>query len=302
MAVVYPSSHIPRNSAIVVAFSLCVVITSIATGTSLAQQPLRQLIDHELSPPTGVADEICSDAEFLRRVSLDLTGMPPLADEARRFIADTDPNKRTDLVDRLLASPQSARHLASMLDLMLMERRPNSNVSQDEWNAWLVSAVRANKPWNLLAREILSANGDDPQNRAPSRFYLDRGCEPNVLARDVGRIFFGKDLQCSQCHDSPLVSDFLQSDYQGLLAMTAAGYELKKKHGDKDVNVYAERAGTDIAFESVFNKGTPHRTGVRIPGSETIAEPFFVPGEEYEIAPADGVRSVPRFSRREHVA
>ncbi|MCA9062653.1 MAG: DUF1549 domain-containing protein [Planctomycetaceae bacterium] len=263
---------------------------------------LHQLIDQQLAPSPGIADVVCSDEEFIRRASLDLTGMPPLADEVVAFVQDSETDKRIRLIDHLLASPQSARHIASMLDLMIMERRANSNVSQDEWNAWLIAAIRENRGWNQIASEILSANGDDPEHRAAARFYLDRGAEPNVIARDIGRVFFGRDLQCAQCHDSPLVSDFLQADYQGLLAITATGYEVRKKVGDKDLNVYAERAGSDLAFESVFNRGNPHRTGPRLPGDPTITEPFFLPGEEYEVPPGDGVRSVPKFSRRQILA
>ena len=79
---------------------------------------------------------------FLRRASLDLIGMPPTADDARSFLNDAAPNKREQLVDRLLASPHYARHLASTLDLMLMERRANTHVTADEWQAWLLKSVR----------------------------------------------------------------------------------------------------------------------------------------------------------------
>ena len=84
-----------------------------------------------------------------------------------------------------------------------------------------MKCVRENKPWNVLAREILQADGDDPAQRPAARFALDRGSDPNVLTRDIGRIFFGRDMQCAQCHDHPLVDDYLQSDYHGLLAFVA---------------------------------------------------------------------------------
>ena len=106
----------------------------------------------------------------MRRVSLDLVGMPPTADEARAFIADEATDKRERLIDRLFASPQFARHLAAVLDLMLMERRPNTNVTADEWQAWLLKCVRENMPWNLLVREILAADGDDPRKRPRGPF------------------------------------------------------------------------------------------------------------------------------------
>lgn len=263
---------------------------------------LHNLIDKQLTSAAGLQPLRSTDGEFLRRVSLDLTGMPPTADEARAFIADQSLDKRARLIDRLLASPQSARHLASTLDLMLMERRANTHVSADDWQAWLLKSIKENKPWNVLAREMLTADGEDPALRPAARFVLDRSSEPNLLTLDIGRVFFGKDLQCAQCHDHPLVEDYLQSDYHGLLAYVSPGFAFVKKEGDKQITLHAERAGSDLAFESVFIKGEPHRTGPRIPETVTLDEPFFLPGEEYTVAPADNIKPVPKFSRRAKLA
>lgn len=267
-----------------------------------AQEPLHQIINRELALPAGLQIPPASDAEFLRRASLDLTGMPPSADEARAFINDTAPDKRQKLIDRLLQSPLHHRHLAASLDVMLMERRANQHVSQDEWMAWLMASVRSNKPWNILVRELLTADGEPGPGRPAARFLLDRAAEPHTVARDVGRVFFGRDLQCAQCHDSPIIADFLQQDYQGLLAVSTATYPVVRKIDGKDVTVLGERAGGDLTFESVFAKGTSHRTGPRLPGLPARVEPFLVPGEEYEVAPADGVRAVPKVSRRQWLA
>ncbi|MBX3438210.1 MAG: DUF1549 domain-containing protein, partial [Planctomycetaceae bacterium] len=269
---------------------------------------LRERIDRQMAASGD--QPVCSDAEFLRRASLDLIGMPPTVDEVREFLADGAPDKRERLVDRMIASPQFARHLASTLDVMLMERRANTHVPQDDWYGWLVDCVRNGEPWNLIVREILTADGDNPAARGPARFFLDRESEPNLLTRDIGRIFFGRDFQCAQCHDHPLIDDYHQADYHGLMAFLAPGYAVIRKEtvkeGDKEttkeVTLYAEKAGSDLTFESVFIQGTPHRTGPRIPGKVEIEEPFYYPGEEYEIAPADGVKSVPRFSRRAQLA
>jgi len=290
--------HVERGTCLCVLLAwLLIPIVAVA-----ADEALRDLINRELSPPSGTQWPKSSDEEFLRRVTLDLNGMPPGMDDARSFLNDTDPQKREKLIDRLLESPLFARHLATTLDVMLMERRPNTHVSQEEWQSWLLKSVRENKPWNVLAKEIMTADGDVPENRAAARFYLDRNSEPHVITRDLGRIFFGRDMQCNQCHDSPLVSDYLQRDYHGLLAIASAGYAVTKKVADKDITVLGERSGSDVTFESVFDKGNTHRTGVRLPGGVSIAEPFLYPGEEYSIAPADGVRSVPKFSRRAALA
>ena len=290
------------KTSVVIVLQLAVIFGFAQTSTVHGDDSLRSLIDQRLKPVSGVVPVRCSDAEFLRRVSLDLNGMPPTADEARLFLAAAETNKRELVVDRLLASPHYARQLASTLDLMLMERRANTHVTADEWQAWLMKSARDNKPWNVLAREILTADGDDPGQRPAARFVLDRGAEPNVLTHDISRIFFGRDMQCAQCHDHPIVADFLQSDYHGLLAYVAPGYTVVRKEGDKQVTLYAERAGSDLSFESVFIKGTQHRTGARMPDDLAVEEPFFLPGDEYQIAPADAVKSVPKFSRRARLA
>ena len=264
-------------------------------------ESLHSLIDQHLKPVLGLEPGRCSDAEFLRRASLDLIGMVPTADEARAFIADQLTDKRERLIDRLFASPQYARHLAAVLDVMLMERRPNTHVPSDEWQAWLLRSVRENKPWNALAREILQADGDNPAQRPPARFALDRASDAHAVTRDIGRIFFGRDMQCAQCHDHPLVEDYLQSDYHGLLAFVAPSYALVRNEGGTQRTLQAEKAGGDLMFESVF-EGVQRRTAPRMPDSVMIDEPFFLPGDEYQVLPADNVKPVPKFSRRAKLA
>src|SRR5215813_9299287 len=97
------------------AFFVCVL--AYATSVRGEDEPLHKQIDKLLVPVGGISPGTASDAEFLRRVSLDLIGMPPTADEARAFISDKDPEKRVKLIDRLFASPHYARHFATVLDL-----------------------------------------------------------------------------------------------------------------------------------------------------------------------------------------
>ena len=267
------------------------------------REPLHRRIDRLLAadrigPPIAPA----SDAEFLRRVSLDLTGMPPSSEDVKAFLADKDADKRARAVDRLLESPLFARHWATTLDVMLMERLPNQQVPDDEWQAFLLDAARRNRPFNELVAELLRADGGDPKNRAPARFYLDRESEPNRITRDVGRILFGLDLQCAQCHNHPLVEDYRQSDYQGLLAFFSPGSELVKMEGIKKTSFFPEKVGKDVAFDSVFVKDDHHLTGPRLPGGVELDEPVFPPGDEYKVKPARDVMPVPRHSRRAMLA
>lgn len=273
-----------------------------AAGPALSPQPLRAQIDALISAALTIpAASRSSDAEFVRRVYLDLTNMVPSSADAKAFLDDPGPDKRERLIDRLLASPQFARRLQNFYDLMFMERRPEKNVSLTEWREFLRQSAAENKPFDRLVREILSADGADPQHRAAAKFFLDRDADANLLTRDVGRIFLGVDLQCAQCHDHPLINDYEQQHYYGLFAFlnrTYAFTEPKKKQV-----LLAEKAEGEVVYKSVFapeqgeRKTTPH-----MPADQPMAEPAFEDGHAYFTPPADGVRPAPKFSRRAQLA
>ncbi|MEI8022408.1 MAG: DUF1549 domain-containing protein, partial [Schlesneria sp.] len=242
---------------------------------------------------------VAGDAEFLRRVTLDLHGVIPTAAEARAFLADASPNKREILVDRLLSSPRYAVHMANVFDVMLMERRPDKHVPTPEWQKYLQAAFQNNVPFDQLAREILSADGVDPTLRPAAKFFLDRDAEPNIMARDIGRIFFGMDLQCAQCHDHPLVDHYLQTDYYGLYAFVNRTVVFADEAAKK--SFLGEKSDGEASYKSVFTQDAGH-IRPQLPGENEIDEPRFRQGEDYVAAPLPGVRPVPKYSRRAKLA
>ncbi|HET6883494.1 MAG TPA: DUF1549 domain-containing protein [Pirellulales bacterium] len=273
-----------------------------APTATLPNVPLHEIIDQEIGAALlakGITPAVkADDAEFLRRTYLDLTGSIPTLGEAKAFLDDKSPVKRQQLVDRLLNSPEYARHMQRVFDVVLMERRPAQHVPQAQWEEYLRSSFAANKSWDVLVREILAADGADANLRPAARFYLDRGGEPNLLARDVGRLFLGRDMQCAQCHDHPLVDGYLQADYYGLMAFFSRSFLFAPKSEPKAV-VFAEKAEGDVAFKSVFVAGaTDQPARPHLPGEKEIDEPQFEKGQEYAVTPADGVRPLPKFSRR----
>jgi hypothetical protein len=287
-----------------------IVAIAMSVGSSAAESmgappeppQLRQRIDSLIDGASvGLMSAPAGDAEFLRRVSIDLVGMIPSAAEARLFLADASPNKRELLVEKLLTDPRHARHMAIVFDVALMERRTEKHVPAAEWRKFLYESFLANKPYDQLVREILSADGVDAAGRAAARFVLDRECEPNLLARDVGRVFFGKDFQCCQCHDHPLVSDYYQSDYYGLFTFFGRSSLFNDEKQKK--MVIADKAAGETSFVSVFDRAkTQYQGRPRVPGGVELDEPSFKPGEEYVVKPADKVRPVPKFSRRAKLA
>src|SRR5687768_9270663 len=116
-----------------------------------AQEPLHARVDAIVdAAAVGPVAAPASDADFLRRVSLDLIGMIPTAAETRAFLADPSPDKRTKAIDRLIDSPQFARYMALELDVMLMERRNDKAVKTPEFQEYLRRAVAENKPLDQL--------------------------------------------------------------------------------------------------------------------------------------------------------
>lgn len=308
----HPSFQRPNPTVLQFAIAVWLVLGACGLNRLAAAEPgpaapLHDWIDQQIGAalatqgitPASIAD----DAEFLRRIYLDLTGSIPTLGEAKAFLDDRSPVKRQTLIDRLLNSPEYARHMARVFDVMLMERRPANRVPQAEWEEYLRDSFAANKPWDQLVREILAADGSDAALRPAVRFYLDREGEANLLTRDVGRLFLGRDMQCAQCHDHPLVESYLQADYFGLLAFFNRSFIFTPKDPKQQPVVFAEKADGDVAFKSVFVAGaTDQPARPHLPGDKELDEPQFEKGQEYAVAPADGVRPVPKYSRRANIA
>ncbi|MFM8583118.1 MAG: DUF1549 domain-containing protein [Planctomycetaceae bacterium] len=310
-AVVLPAVRPLRPARLVTGLlGLCLLLA--AANAVCAQETLATQIDRLVALQTPDYDKLAApvadDAEFLRRAWLDLTGSVPPSAEARAFLADQNPAKRAQVIDRLLGTPEYARHMQRQFDLWLMRRLPQKNVPVPEWEKFLRDSFAANKPWDQLVRQILSNDGSDPNNRGPARFYLDRDGDMHVITKDVAKLFLGLNFECTQCHDHPQIEDFRQEHYYGISAFFVRSFVMTDK--EKRV-VFAEKADGEATFESVFevrdktSKG-PKSTLPRFLEASHISEPKFdKPEEAYVVRPDDKdktVRPVPRFSRRDKFA
>ena len=280
--------------------------------------PLHQQIDRMIDAgcqqrnvtPAGLA----SDAEFLRRVSLDLTGTIPSAVEASAFLGDASPDKRRKLIDRLLDSPQYARHMQRFFDVMLIERRVRLGrytqgfPTHSEWRDYLRTSFLQNKPYDRLVWEILSASDEEIGSplRHAAKFYYVRGInkdklDTHLLTKDIGRLFLGIDLECARCHDHPSVDDYPQDRYYGLYAFLSRSFVFQDQR--KKRAFLAEKGMGEVTYFSVFDpKKADHKAGLHLPGGSAMKEPKFDKGQEYLVKPAKDVRPVPRFSLRSQLA
>ena len=118
---------------------------------------------------------------------------------------------------------------------------------------------------------VPEADGSDPKTRPAAKFYLDRDGEPNVVTKDVSRLFLGMNLQCAQCHDHPLVADYKQEFYYGLIAFLNRSYIAPDPKMRRIV--FAEKAEGEVSFQSVFDPAKVTKTtGPRVPGRAAVKE------------------------------
>ncbi len=271
-------------------------------AAALSAEPLHVRIDQHIEKKLDFAPApAAGDAEFVRRIYLDLVGRIPSVAQAKEFLADASADKRVRLIDRLLDSPEYARRMQQVFDVWLLERRDEPAITPADWQAYLRKSFADNKPYNALAREILAADG--VENRPAVKFYLARSGETNVLTRDVGRLFLGMDLQCAQCHDHPLIQDYLQFDYYGIYAYLNRSFVFDDPKDKKPY--FAEKAEGEVAFKSVFVPTVNEQNfRPRLRTGKILQEPAPAKGQEYFVAPApaNNVRPIPRFSRRQQLA
>ena len=181
----------------------------------LAAKPIAEAVNHyidsRLSAEGVVAAPPADDANFIRRLTLDLAGRIPTVPETQSYVASTDPDKPNKLVDRLLASPGFVRHQVTEIDSMLMQGIRRSSLRE-----YLLTAIADNRPWDQIFRELLLADERDPKRKGASEFVKQRLRDPDKLTIEVSTLFFGVNISCAKCHDHPKVLDWKQDHFYGM--------------------------------------------------------------------------------------
>jgi len=166
--------------------------------------------------------EPATDAEFLRRVYLDLTGRIPMVSEVYQFLEDPSENRRVRLVDNLLAGRDHATHLAALWRTMLLPEGADVRGlgGTAKFDEWLADRFGENLPYDQLVSQLLLAEGRVRES-GPLLFYATLKLNPEEIAAKTSRVFLGTRLECAQCHDHPFDEKISQLDFWGFAAFFA---------------------------------------------------------------------------------
>jgi hypothetical protein len=283
-----------------------------AVGSLVAQErPLREVIDREVKAGWERKERTpsvrSSDAEFLRRVHLDLVGSIPTGEEAAAFIDDPASDKREKLIDRLLADPRFGRHQADVWDVILFTRNPpGSEVSRREGlHAWLVRSFNENIPYDQWVRALLKAEGNSVDD-GPPLFFVQYRNRPEDASESVSQIFLGVQLQCARCHDHPYES-WSQRDFYGMAAFLSRLQVVSVGKADNATKyAIAEKSSGDILFtgpateQEAGKKGEPVKPKFLL--ADELAEPE-LPADFKEVKFEDNKPPPPpQFSRKDQLA
>lgn len=184
-----------------------------------------------------VPSEICTDEQFIRRLSIDLTGTLPTPAQVQSFLDDKDPAKRDKLVDSLLETAEYSYFFANKwADILRVKRRNERNRAQGTFafHDWIRNAVAEDRPYDEFARSILGAVGDE-RSSPPTVWYKEL-VQPEQFVDDTAQVFLGLRLACAQCHHHPY-ERWSQDDYWGIAAFFG---RVNRKNvvtpGDQDQN------------------------------------------------------------------
>ncbi len=207
-----------------------------AASNNVIDGPVLKKLSMLRLPPSA----LCDDAAFLRRASLDATGTLPSPAEVTAFVADESPDKRSKLIDQLLTRPELTDYWALLLCDLLQNRKERDHDVRGVKNvrafqAWVRGQVAANRPWDQIARAVLTSQGDMNQSPEVGYFVYNIGEKQNVEESDIGdavaMAFLGSRVGCARCHNHPL-EKYTQDDYYHFAACFSR-VTMKRPEGQK---------------------------------------------------------------------
>ena len=233
--------------------------------------------------------DLCTDAEFIRRAYLDTIGILPTPGEVRTFLDDKAPDKRGKLIDTLLERPEFVDLWALFLDDLLQNRKERDHDVRGTkdvraFHDWLRKQVAANRPWDELARDVLTASGKTTDHPEVGYYVVTVGEEREPHRSEVvasaAQAFLGTRIGCAQCHNHPL-ERYTQDDYYHFSA-----YFSRVKIDRKD----SKAGSTQVRMAGPDGKPSKAPVGVNQPRTGQFMKPQPLDRSDTAIAPDEDPR------------
>ena len=200
--------------------------------TATAGNYIDELVQTKLTKLHFQPAAICSDAEFLRRVSLDVVGQLPTEEQFATFVANESPNKRAELIDELLARPEFTDLWANTwADLLMIRPKQQPYISPKSaylYFHWLRDEIAKGTRFDEIVRQILTASGGGFES--PATGFYAAETDRLKVAENVAQAFLGIRTQCAQCHNHPF-DRWTMDDYYGFAAFFT---KVRRKKGEDD--------------------------------------------------------------------
>ncbi len=202
-----------------------------------------ELVGEKLKKLRLLPSPRCSDEEFLRRATIDITGLLPAEDEYKAFMADEGSDKRARLVDQLLQRKEFGEIWAMKWAEVLMIKSSNqvSPKTAYLYSSWLADRITSGVPLDKIVQELLAASGGTLKNPPAAYFHIER--DTLKTAENVAQVFCGIRTQCAQCHNHPF-DRWTMDDYYSFAAFFA---QVGRKTGEdyREVVVF-DRGGGEV--------------------------------------------------------
>ena len=186
---------------------------------------------------------IAGDEEFLRRITIDLTGQLPTFEEYEAFLADGSPDKRARKIDELIATPEFTDiWVANWSELLMMRVNQQLRVSYKSvvlYNNWLREKIAGDVPFDEIVTDLLVSEGGSFSSPATNFYELET--DPLKVAENTAQLFMGMRIQCAQCHNHPF-DRWTQDDYYGFAAFFS---QIGRKNSEdyRERVIYDRRGG-----------------------------------------------------------
>jgi hypothetical protein len=198
-----------------------------------------------------VPSDLCTDSEFIRRVHLDLCGRLPTPEEVKAFLADARPDRRAQLIDRLLDSPDYPAFFALRWGSILRNASlAGSEQAAYAFHEWIRDMIARNRPYDEFVRGIVAVAGEWQEAPAVNWYWQMRDDQLHQPVADTAQVFLGLRLQCAKCHHHPY-ERWSQEDYFGLAGFFS---RLGRKGLGEPPPYFAERRRTSNEINPATGK------------------------------------------------